>query len=101
MTRLAVTVGDPAGIGPEIILKAALKFVERRDLELVVVAPRACIEAAEALHPGFRTQLLAASGEPHRFVRFALNGTLLQGPVLDRAVAPDDVLDILSSIAGG
>ena len=46
MTRLAVTVGDPAGIGPEIILKAAPKFAGRRDLELVVVAPRASIDAA-------------------------------------------------------
>ena len=46
MTRLAVTVGDPAGIGPEIILKAVPKFAGRRDLELVVVAPRACIDAA-------------------------------------------------------
>jgi hypothetical protein len=71
------------------------------DVEVKGASLRACIEAAEALHPGFRAQLLAASGEPHRFVRFALNGTLLQGPVLDRAVAPDDVLDILSSIAGG
>ena len=61
----------------------------------------ACIDAAEAQHPGFRAQLLSPAGELHRFVRFALNGTVLQGTVLDRAVAPDDVLDILSSIAGG
>jgi hypothetical protein len=61
----------------------------------------ACIDAAEARHPGFRAQLLSSAGEPHRFIRFALNGTVLQGNVLARPVAPDDVLDILSNIAGG
>jgi 4-hydroxythreonine-4-phosphate dehydrogenase len=44
--RLAVTVGDPAGVGPEIILKAAPRFATRPDLGLVVVAPRACMEEA-------------------------------------------------------
>jgi len=38
--------GRPRRIGPEIILKAAPKFAGRRDLELVVVAPRASIDAA-------------------------------------------------------
>ena len=50
------------------------------DVEVKGATLRACIEAAEALHPGFRAQLLAASGEPHRFVRFALNGTRAPGP---------------------
>jgi hypothetical protein len=71
------------------------------EVEVTGANLRACIDAAEALHPGFAALLIAATGEPHRFVRFALNGTVLQGPVLDRTVAPDDVLDILSSIAGG
>lgn len=48
MIRLAVTVGDPAGVGPEIILKAAARLVDRHDLELVVVAPRTIIESAAA-----------------------------------------------------
>lgn len=48
MTRLAVTVGDPAGIGPEIIVKAAHRLRSRKDLELVVVAPRASMEEAAA-----------------------------------------------------
>lgn len=61
----------------------------------------ACIDAAEAQHPGLRALLVSPAGEPHRFVRFALNGTVLQGDVLERAVAPGDVIDILSSIAGG
>jgi len=44
MTRLAVTLGDPAGIGPEIILKAAPTFLGRAGIDLVVVAPRACLD---------------------------------------------------------
>ena len=63
MTRLAVTVGDPAGIGPEIILKAAPHFATRRDLELVVVAPRASIEAAaKRLGGDYWTRWQAGSG---------------------------------------
>jgi 4-hydroxythreonine-4-phosphate dehydrogenase len=39
MARVAITMGDPAGIGPEIILKAAGRLRERlgRDLSLVIV----------------------------------------------------------------
>ena len=51
MTRLAVTVGDPAGIGPEIILKAAPNFAGRRDLDLVVVG-RAGTSSSSALRSG-------------------------------------------------
>ncbi len=46
MSRLAITLGDPAGIGPEIILKAAARMRGNPDIELVVVAPHACLEAA-------------------------------------------------------
>ncbi|MGE0798257.1 MAG: 4-hydroxythreonine-4-phosphate dehydrogenase PdxA [Lautropia sp.] len=43
MTRLVITLGDPAGIGPEIILKAGLRLRGRPGPELIVVAPRACL----------------------------------------------------------
>ncbi len=46
MTRLAVTLGDPAGVGPEIILKAAAKFVGHPEVSLIVVAPRSCLALA-------------------------------------------------------
>jgi 4-hydroxythreonine-4-phosphate dehydrogenase len=58
MISLAVTVGDPAGIGPEIILKAAARLRGRKDLELIVVAPRVVIEdAAERLGAEARARL--------------------------------------------
>ena len=44
--RLAVTIGDPAGVGPEIILKAGARYASRSDVELVVVSPRACLDTA-------------------------------------------------------
>jgi len=50
--RLAVTMGDPAGVGPEIIVKACRALaprVERGELRLVVVGHRAALEAAEAV----------------------------------------------------
>ena len=50
MTRLAITLGDPAGVGPEIILKAAAHFRGHPEIELTVVAPPACLaRAAESL----------------------------------------------------
>jgi 4-hydroxythreonine-4-phosphate dehydrogenase len=51
--RLALTMGDPAGIGPEIVLKAAHQIAQRDEAsrpELVIVGARACLEqAAERL----------------------------------------------------
>jgi 4-phospho-D-threonate 3-dehydrogenase / 4-phospho-D-erythronate 3-dehydrogenase len=50
MSRLALTIGDPAGVGPEIILKAAARLRARDDLQLVAVAPRQCLaDAARAI----------------------------------------------------
>ena len=46
---LGLTMGDPAGIGPEIILKALELLRERvaaGELELVVIGTASCIEAA-------------------------------------------------------
>ena len=53
MARIAITVGDPAGIGPEIILKSALRLHARLDggdLSLVIVGCReSYLASAEAL----------------------------------------------------
>ena len=46
---LGLTMGDPAGIGPEIVLKALELLRERvaaGELELVVVGTASCMEAA-------------------------------------------------------
>ena len=48
-TRLALTMGDPAGVGPEIILKAAHALrgsIEQGDLELHVLGSRDALQRA-------------------------------------------------------
>ena len=50
--RLAITMGDPAGIGPEIIVKAAARLAPRLaagELSLVVIGSVPALRAAEAL----------------------------------------------------
>ena len=49
---LAITMGDPAGIGPEIIVKAARRLAPRLasgELRLLVIGHRSALEAARAL----------------------------------------------------
>jgi 4-hydroxythreonine-4-phosphate dehydrogenase len=46
---IAITMGDPAGIGPEIIVKAAARLAPRLaagDLRLLVIGSRAALDAA-------------------------------------------------------
>jgi len=50
--RLAITMGDPAGVGPEIIVKACRRLMPRLaagELSLLVIGHRANLEAARAL----------------------------------------------------
>lgn len=44
--RLAVTIGDPAGIGPEVVLKALADPTVTQDCEVVVVGSRAMLNQA-------------------------------------------------------
>src|SRR6185437_13719199 len=49
--HLAITMGDPAGIGPEIIVKAAerlLPRIEAGELSLLVIGSNAALEQARA-----------------------------------------------------
>ncbi len=78
MSRLAITLGDPAGIGPEIVLKAALRLRERSDIELVVVGPESYLAStAQAIGGevlaawqggertrGFRIEEIATASSP-------------------------------------
>jgi 4-hydroxythreonine-4-phosphate dehydrogenase len=61
--RLAITMGDPAGIGPEIIVKACSRLlprIEAGDLSLVVIGHHSALEAAQAL---LRESLPFATGD--------------------------------------
>ncbi|MEE2672412.1 MAG: MoaD/ThiS family protein [Myxococcota bacterium] len=62
---------------------------------------RACIEAVEARHPGFRELVLDGEGNLRRFVRLCVNGEVLDRDSVDAAVADGDCLQILAAAAGG
>ena len=55
--RLAITMGDPAGIGPEIIVKAAMRLrprIEAGGLRLIVIGSNASLQQAQRqFAPGF------------------------------------------------
>ena len=73
-------------------------------LERIEVAGRTvrdCIDAVDALYPGFGPQVLDANGQVHRFVKLFHNGDQLVGDVLATAVAADDQLEVIAAIAGG
>lgn len=57
MSRFALTMGDPAGVGPEIIVDALCSFDDTFANEVVVFGERAILERAQALstHPRART----------------------------------------------
>ncbi len=51
LRHLAITMGDPAGIGPEIIIKACQKLhdrIEAGDLQLLIIGSGAALERARA-----------------------------------------------------
>lgn len=60
-----------------------------------------CIDAVESRYPGFRSQILDASGGLHRFVRLFRNGEPLEEAPLEAAVDAGDEVAVLAAIAGG
>jgi hypothetical protein len=70
-------------------------------VEVPAGSVRACIDAAEALHPGLRAQILDDDGRVHRFVRLFRNGEQIHGDVLSARVGEGDRLEVLAAIAGG
>jgi 4-hydroxythreonine-4-phosphate dehydrogenase len=50
--RLAITMGDPAGVGPEIIVKACRRLLPRIEaggLRLLVIGHRSALHAAQTV----------------------------------------------------
>lgn len=70
-------------------------------IEVEASTVRACIEAVEALHPGFQELILNANGELHLFAKLFLNGELLDRNALDTPVSGDDIVAVLAPAAGG
>jgi hypothetical protein len=62
---------------------------------------RACLEAAESIHPGFLAQVVDEQGAVHRFVKLFRNGELLRRDALGETLSAQDELEIVAAIAGG
>jgi molybdopterin converting factor small subunit len=62
---------------------------------------RASLDEMERRFPGFRPQVVAATGAPHRFVKLFVNGEQLERGDLERKLEEDDELEIVAAIAGG
>jgi molybdopterin converting factor small subunit len=60
-----------------------------------------CIEAVEALHPGFASQVLDAQGRPHGFVKLFVNGEEIDRGAVETPLRGGDEVEILAAIAGG
>ena len=62
---------------------------------------KGCIEAVEALYPGFQELVLDAKGELYFFSKLFLNGELLDKNALATPVSGGDVIAVLAPAAGG
>jgi len=75
--RIALTMGDPAGVGPELCLKATARLaakVKARELDLVTIGTAAAIEQA-------REQLIAKGQRRYAPKLELIEATPSQGPV--------------------
>ena len=70
-------------------------------IEVEANTVRQCIEAVEAIYPGFQELILNAKGELHLFSKLFLNGELLDRNALDTPVSGDDIVAVLAPAAGG
>lgn len=59
------------------------------------------LDALGERFPGFAEQLFDGDGRLHRFVNLFVNGDEIEREALDRALGPDDRVEILAAIAGG
>ena len=70
-------------------------------IEVDASTVRSCIEAVEALHPGFRELVLDRDGNVRRFVRLFVNGQALDRDAVDAPVEATDRVQFLAAAAGG
>jgi sulfur carrier protein ThiS len=73
----------------------------RAEIEAAGATVLECLDAVEALHPGFRELVIDPNGGVHRFVRLFVNGEQLDADALSAAVKDSDQLEVLAAIGGG
>jgi hypothetical protein len=62
---------------------------------------RQCLDAVEALHPGFAELIYAGKGEVYHFLKLFVNDEPVLPEEVDCEVSSDDVVTILASVGGG
>jgi molybdopterin synthase sulfur carrier subunit len=72
-----------------------------KQVDVEASSVKACLEAVEAVHPGFAELVMDQNGDVRRFVLLFLNGGELPRKGFDRAVAQSDVLAVVTGAAGG
>ncbi len=65
--RVAITLGDPAGIGPEVTVRAIPRIHEELDADVLVVGPRDAFDRARGAAPGSPGTTATADGPTLRF----------------------------------
>jgi len=87
---LALTQGDPAGIGPEVLLKSLGARTDESSTRMLLIAERTALAAVAKLVPGFPWDRLVEVHSPDRAALTRLTGRIaLLDPVGEpRVVAP-------------
>ncbi len=62
---------------------------------------RQCLDAVEALHPGFAELIYDAKGEVYHFLKLFVNDEPVLPLEIDRALGSDDEVTILAAVGGG
>ncbi|HEY3801744.1 MAG TPA: MoaD/ThiS family protein [Kofleriaceae bacterium] len=79
-----------------------MRFVEfEREQEFAAATIREAIDGLVAKHPQLQNVLFTASGSLRQTHRLFLNGDQLGNDELARAVGEQDVVEVLTAIAGG
>lgn len=73
----------------------------RAKIEVEASTVRECVDAIEALYPGFRELILDPQGLAQPFITVFLNGDEIGRDALGTSVGASDRVDILTSVAGG
>ena len=89
---------------PIVLIPTAYRGPTQGQAEIPVegATARACLEAVEALHPGFFSLVIDGAGGLHRFVKLFRNEEqLAPETALETELAEGDRLEVLAAIAGG
>ncbi len=68
-------------------------------VEVAGASVRACLEAVDALHPGFLALVVGPDGAVHNFLKVFLNGEQVES--LDGSVAEGDEVEVMAAVGGG